>query len=568
VVQSRTQGAVQAARVLVVASDATATAPVCAELMRRGALCSVAGDIKAAAQAARETAFDTILVAAREGAPETTLLLQLLKAEANGSPRILLLLDPQHATAYAKSAHLADSMLASTLAPERIAEAAGVSVISEPVYNLPAVVEPDRAKILVLPAPMSAEYMPHGVAQQKVRGDVPDVVILTDPSAVNLISSWMSAAAAAVVPVIDASGRSNLRADASMSAVTETAIDRILSELAPMTQRMRELPESYFETRDARSMLLARLAVRERGADIQRDANLQSTVRYRDEIVIAGVVPVSESLVRTGHMTRKFFDRLHSCPTCTSARLNVREECSKCRSADVVEEPIIHHLRCGYQGPERDFKSASSSDMTCPKCRLHLEHFSVDYDKPGSLFLCNDCGHTTGDTAIGFVCLDCSSHHDAEQVKTKTFYAYELTDNGRHAAYLNPIAERGDGRGASGPTLRDRVRTFVAKNRNGGRPYSLLMIRLDQTGQAKIAAGERLWRDTVALYASILRELFTAETEIVEMGEAFIVMISGEPRERIDASLADIRNELERTLTVAVGARYDVLAPEQLEAMV
>lgn len=560
-------GAVKAARVLVVASDATATAPVCAELMRRGALCSVAGNIQAAAQAARDTAFDTILVAAREGAPETTLLLQLIKAEAQGTPRVLLLLDPQHATAYAQSAHLADSMLAATLAPERIADAAGVEVIDTPVHNLPAVVEPDRAKVLVLPAAMSADMLPRGIAQQKERGEVPDAVILTEPSAVNLIGSWMSAAAAAVVPVIDASGRAGARADATLSALTQGGIDRALSELAPVTQRMRELPDSYFESRDARAMLIARLAVRERGAKVERDPTLQSTIRYPDEMVIAGIVPVAESLVRTGQMTRKFFDRVHCCPTCTSARMNVREECAKCRSADIVEEPILHHLRCGYQGPERDFQVEGSNDLVCPKCRHHLEHFSVDYDKPGSLYLCNDCGHTTGDAAIGFVCMDCESHHDAEKVKTKTVYAYDLTEAGRQAAYLNPIAERGDGRGAEGPTLRDRIRRFAAGNRNAGKPYAVLLIRLDMTGEAKHAAGEKLWRDTVALYASILRELFTADTEIVEMGDSFVVMVSGEPRERIDAALPDIRHELERTLTVPVGARYDVLGPDQIETM-
>ena len=87
------------ARVLVVAQDATAIAPVCAELMRRGAALGVVNDIRATTEAVQANTYDTILVHAREGAPETLLLLQLIKAQAVGSPKILLLINPDTASA-------------------------------------------------------------------------------------------------------------------------------------------------------------------------------------------------------------------------------------------------------------------------------------------------------------------------------------------------------------------------------------------------------------------------------------------------------------------------------------
>jgi hypothetical protein len=266
-------------------------------------------------------------------------------------------------------------------------------------------------------------------------------------------------------------------------------------------------------------------------------------------------------------MARSFFDRVHCCPSCHSSRLNVREECAGCRSGDIVEEPIIHHLRCGYQGPERDFRQPEGH-LKCPKCTHALEHFSVDYDKPGSLFICNDCGNTTGDTAIGFVCLDCEGHHDAEKVKTRTYYRYALTETGREAAFAAPIDERGAGQGAEGPSVRERLSAFVGRHASQGRPHAVLMIRLDVTGEARRAAGERLWRESVALYGSILRELFSAATEIVELGESYIVMIGDETREKVEVALPDIRSELERTLGTPMGARYDVLGPDQLQAFV
>ena len=555
------------ARVLVVAQDATAIAPVCAELMRRGAAIGVVGDIRATTQAVQSNTYDTILVHAREGAPETLLLLQLIKAQAVGSPKILLLINPEIASAYTQAAQLADAMLASTISPQRIADVAGIEAEPEVELNLPAVMAEQRQMVLCLPAPMSEELLPEGVRQQRERGQTPDVIVLTDPSGINLINSWMSAAAAAVVPIIDASGRARHRADATMSALTGRGLAETIRELEPVMDRVKQLPESYFKTRDARSMLLARLAVRERRMAPVRDANLKATMRFFDESAIAGVAPVAESLVRTGHMSRTFFDRLHCCPSCQSSRLSVREECSSCRSANITEEPIIHHLRCGYQGPEHDFKLADGS-MKCPKCTHALEHFSVDYDKPGSLFVCGDCDNTTGDTAIGFVCFDCESHHDAEKVKTRTIYTYELTESGRETAYATPMDERGSAVGADGASVRDRIRRFAADNTHAGHPHAVLMIRLDAQGEARKAAGERIWRESVALYGSILRELFNPTTDIIDLGETWLVCVGNETREKIETSLPDIRTELEKNLAVPLGARYDVLGADQLAAFV
>ncbi|MGL4973790.1 MAG: hypothetical protein ACRC56_00740, partial [Bosea sp. (in: a-proteobacteria)] len=272
------QQAAGLSRVLVVANDATAIAPLYAEIMRRGASCSSASNVTDAATAVRANTYDTILVHAREGAPETLLLLQLLKAQAQGQPRILLLVDPEQASAYSQTSHLADAMLASTIAPERIAEAAGVhAYIPEPQVNLPAVTVPDRQVILALPAPISGELLPEGVRQQRERGQTPDLVVLTDPSGINLLTSWMSAAAAAVVPIIDATGRAMHRADASLSVMTGRGLAETIRELEPMIDRVKELPEAYFRTKDGRAMLMARRAVRERAMKPKRDASLKAT---------------------------------------------------------------------------------------------------------------------------------------------------------------------------------------------------------------------------------------------------------------------------------------------------
>ena len=562
---ARAQAFAQPSRVLVVARDVAMARAACAELLRRGASVSAAPGIKEAAALVRQRPFDSILVHGREDAGATALLLKLLKAEALGEPRILLLVDPEQASAFMQSVPLADEVVASTLEAGRIADAAGVTEAAPEVFHAPAVATPVRHRILTLPTPLAREDIPADVAQISQRGEVPDAVILTDPSGVNLITAWMSAAAAAVVPVIDASGLAPQRADIAMPVNNQHDITRVLSKTQALTDRMRALPESYFRSSDPRAMILARLAVRERDIAPMRDVTLKSTVRFADEMAVPGLAPHAESLVRTGHMTRKFFDKIQCCPSCTSARVQVREECAKCRSADTVEEPIIHHLRCGYQGPERDFRVHDR--MMCPKCRQHLEHFSVDYDKPGALVVCNDCGHSTGDSAIGFTCLDCDSHHDTAKMQIRTIYRYALTETGREAAFQAPLQERG-----STPTaelsIQQRLADFSRQQSAQHAPHAVIFIKLDATGEARKAAGEYIWKDTVALYSSILHEMFSNETQIVEAGDRFLVLIGNEPEEKVRIALPEIRQELEKTLRHAIGARYDVIGADQLRRMI
>jgi hypothetical protein len=550
-------------RVLVVASDATTLAPVCLELMQRGASVSGLQDIAKAAAAARAEAFDIIMVAGREDANATALFLQLLKAEALGSPRIMLLVDPARASEFGQSLFAADEMLATTLAPDRIADATGIGVDTEApaTYALPAVVRQPDVKVLALPTPFPRDLLPGGMANAE-RGEVPDAVILTEPGADAAISAWMSAATAAVIPIIDATGTYGERADAAMETISGLGIQDAVQRVKPLTARMKQLPDAFFRTRDTKAMVLARLAVRDRGLTAVHDAGLKQIVRYRDETAIAGIQTEAEALARAGLLRKSFFEKVQCCPSCTSARLIVREECAHCRSADVTEEPIIHHLRCGYQGPERDFRQGR--DLVCPKCRHHCEHFSVDYDKPGTLVLCNACGHTTGEAEVGFKCLDCDSGFASDKATARTFHEFALTDAGLKAAFQPPLGGYGgDGPEQSG-SVRDRMRRFVAANRAAGTDCAALMIKTDPDGTVAQKIGERRFQQVLALYISILRELFESDVEIVESATAFLVLISTESRAAVETSLPEIRRELEQHLAVDLQARYHVFGPDEM----
>jgi hypothetical protein len=133
----------------------------------------------------------------------------------------------------------------------------------------------------------------------------------------------------------------------------------------------------------------------------------------------------AERLVAKGLLDRTFIERFHTCPCCQSHRLNVREECPSCRSADLAETAIVHHFKCAYQGPEADFRDGSR--LVCPKCSAHLRHYGGDYEKPGTLMTCGQCREWTSEPAVGFVCVDCSTHTDGDAISTDDVFAYSLT---------------------------------------------------------------------------------------------------------------------------------------------
>ena len=150
----------------------------------------------------------------------------------------------------------------------------------------------------------------------------------------------------------------------------------------------------------------------------------------------------AEELVSAGYLARRLFDRVHYCDRCSSARLNVREECPSCRGVDLRTETLLHHFKCVYQGPEPDFR-ADDSRLVCPKCARELRHYGTEYERSGTVQQCGTCGQTSTEPAIGFVCMDCSAHFDSENVRAREYFHYELTEAGT-TYLLQPHPRSGD----------------------------------------------------------------------------------------------------------------------------
>jgi hypothetical protein len=388
--------------------------------------------------------------------------------------------------------------------------------------------------------------------------------VLTEANAAGLMANYLPPSTAAIVPVIDASGEDHCEsawrcefADLRIKAANSFSLNEGLSILKPTIDRVRALAEPVLSTTDPRTILLARLAVRNRDMQPKRDPAFRETVTYSDAAAVPDALTFAEDLARLGLLERKLFDKLITCPRCGSARLCVRERCGVCHSADLVEEAVIHHLRCTMQAPEHDFRRGTS--LICPKCRMHLEHFSVDYDRPGTVMLCGNCGHISTDVGVGFTCLDCDKEGDTEETGTRIVWCYRITEVGIAHLKSGVLLPKGLGN----PAL-DRLETFVSREKAAQRPFCVLGCRLTNAE----GVNQRLWEQTCALFGRLFREMFAPEIEtidvIIEATPLFLALLRGDHKSEVERALPNIRTDLERHLAGRPCVDYAIFGPDEM----
>ena len=409
---------------------------------------------------------------------------------------------------------------------------------------------PDRLNDTILP----------GDASTAKPNELPDIVLLTGANAAALLMRRLGYGAAAILPVVDATGggrgtRDHRRADIKVDHVSQRAIDEAVEMLRPAVERLRSLPREVIETDDRRLMLLARLFVRDRAFAPRSEVSARETFVYDDEGAIPGAAAFAKQLADLKLLERKFVDKTTVCPHCASARMTVREYCSGCGDANIVEEPIVHHLKCAYQGPERDFRRGA--ELVCPKCLQQLKNFSVDYDRPGSIGVCLSCGHLSTEHKVGFLCLDCDSRVEARNVDSKTIYSYSLTAAGCACVASGAPLPRGEDASIGG-----RVRAFAQRHSALGLPCSILFVRLHKPREMP-ESGDA-WRQTCAFFGKIMQECFTVETEIIDAAPIFLALLGRDHKAEVEWNLPEIRERLERHLSLAPEVEIAVFSPDEV----
>ena len=133
--------------------------------------------------------------------------------------------------------------------------------------------EPYRT--LFLPEPALADIaFPVAVV---ATNESPDIVVLTQQKAALLIEKRLRQAVAATIPILDlsgADGRCNSnrqRCDAYIRSSNKALVANGLAMMSPLVRRFRNLPTSVLMSPDPRVHLLARLFVRDRTLEPERD---------------------------------------------------------------------------------------------------------------------------------------------------------------------------------------------------------------------------------------------------------------------------------------------------------
>jgi len=156
-----------------------------------------------------------------------------------------------------------------------------------------------------------------------------------------------------------------------------------------------------------------------------------------------GAEPDLKFLAARDYLEERYFDRVSVCPRCSSHHLNLREICPACRSSHYVAEPMLHHFRCGYVGPLKEFTPPDSAGKRiCPKCQVVLKYLGTDHDQLGRAMLCIDCGTSFQDAPVSAVCLSCGVDTAASDLVSLEIASYVLTSLGSSAIRRGTLFER------------------------------------------------------------------------------------------------------------------------------
>lgn len=285
--------------------------------------------------------------------------------------------------------------------------------------------------------------------------------------------------------------------------------------------RLQELPASIRYSTQPEDILLARMYSRNEGLNPVYDSASRDLVRYPVAGRVANVSEVATALFERGYLIRNFFDRIHCCPQCRSGHLSVREECHSCASPNIREELVVHHFQCAHEAPESHFRTGGGFE--CPKCARTLRHIGLDYDKPGSVTCCGDCGAINDKPNVGFKCIDCGTHSAPDQVPARTWYVYHMTAAGTHR-----IMHERDADSALPAPVSDTFQILLGyarrEQREFGSPYQVVSVAFARKAEIE-AQNIRLWEQSMLLMSDVLRGVLREVDAFREERDGFLVLL-------------------------------------------
>ncbi len=258
------------------------------------------------------------------------------------------------------------------------------------------------------------------------------------------------------------------------------------------------------------------------------------------------IFPLLDSMESEKMIKGEFVDSVRICKNCGSAHISLRKVCPNCGSSNIRMEDYIHHFRCGYLGPESDYRVAGSDKLICPKCKRELKHIGVDYDRPSQTYICNECGNIFEDPDYSYICFNCGEVFKEDEAKKFIVKKYFITKFGEDLAFSGSAADvllasaaESDPRFLAYDVFSVILDHEKKKAKRYGKRSCLLDLTLIVNGLSVMDLYDII-SDTVSLLKLNLRE-----TDMVSMLDRHIfVLLSETPCDKAEAFLKRIEKKL------------------------
>ena len=121
-------------------------------------------------------------------------------------------------------------------------------------------------------------------------------------------------------------------------------------------------------------------------------------------------------------------DIVQYCKYCNHSHIIYTEICPKCGSFKITLQNMLHHFVCANITVEASYMV--KDHLICPKCKKELHHIGVDYDRPASIYKCDDCNASFTQANMRGTCVTCRKVSSLNELRRVTIPYLKFTSLG------------------------------------------------------------------------------------------------------------------------------------------
>jgi len=164
-----------------------------------------------------------------------------------------------------------------------------------------------------------------------------DAILLCEAVRMEELSVLLQSHDLHLLPIIDLTGERSAGTDVSGVTLSYGETGKIRDVIEAFHDRRACIHDDLLQSDDFGDKLLGRMFTSGKDLIARYDGADTGFIAYNTIVEAATVGHEATKLAENGLLRPIFFDRLHECGQCSSARLNVREECPECHSANLSE---------------------------------------------------------------------------------------------------------------------------------------------------------------------------------------------------------------------------------------